>query len=94
MTYAASPAPLTFDSVGDAFNRYAPVMDLGWSDWLTITQPMLDALGGGVPRARRRRSPQRQAHWTFEAKVEIKCHDKPALVAELLSAWKPNRPDR
>lgn len=46
MTYAASPAPLTFDSVGDAFNRYAPVMDLGWSDWLTITQPMLDALGG------------------------------------------------
>jgi hypothetical protein len=47
MTYAASPAPLTFDSVGDAFNRYAPVMDLGWSDWLTITQPMLDALGGG-----------------------------------------------
>lgn len=31
---------------------------------------------------------------TFEAKVEIKGQDKPALVAELLSAWKPNRPDR
>lgn len=45
MTCAASPAPLTFDSVGDAFNRYAPGMDLGWSDWFTITQPMLDAIG-------------------------------------------------
>ena len=45
MTYAASPAPLTFGSVGDAFNSYAPGRDLGWSDWFTITKPMLDALG-------------------------------------------------
>ncbi|BBE32368.1 hypothetical protein [Sphingosinicella microcystinivorans] len=31
---------------------------------------------------------------TFEAKVEIEGQNKPALVAEWLSAWMPNRADR